>query len=825
MANLNLCCIRHLFTVGIFISATAGLEWAENSVDDGAQLEACLGETVTFPWQFTTSDDETVVNVEWHKTSEGIQTILAIHNDGVFFPSPATNLKLSMIQNAGLQVSNFTWTDFGTYRVTVNTLQHGVLKSSSRTAVLSLPEVAKMVLGEAVLLAVVGMFLTGHQTCSVGHGNLNLCGCIRHLFTVGIVISATAGLEWAENSVDDGAQLEACLGETVTFSWQFTTSDDETVVNVEWHKTSEGIQTILATYTDGVFFPSPATNLKLSMIQNAGLQVSNFTWTDFGTYRVTVNTLQHGVFKSSYRTAVLSLPEVAKMVRDEAVLLAIVGMFLTATAGLEWAENSVDDGAQLEACLGETVTFSWQFTTSDDETVVNVEWHKTSEGIQTILATYTDGVFFPSPATNLKLSMIQNAGLQVSNFTWTDFGKYRVTVNTLQHGVLKSSSRTAVLSLPEVAKMVRDEAVLLAIVGMFLTVSSGLEWTEKSLVDGATKEACLSDTVSFPWHFTLAEDETIVNLEWHKKSDGVETTLAMYNGQVFFKSPLTDLKLSLLPNAGLQVSNFTWTDFGTYRVTVNTQQNGVFKSNSRAAVLSPPDAPVLAGGRLVAQMVPRPITDNTTGELHVQLVCGNFVYLGTRKPLVVWKVAKMVRDEAVLLAIVGMFLTVSSGLEWTEKSLVDGANKEACLSDTVSFPWHFTLAEDETIVNVEWHRKSDGVETMLAIYNGGLFFKSPLIHLKLSLLPNAGLQVSNFSWTDFGTYRVTVKTQQHGALKTSSRSAVLSIPDAPIIAGGRLVAQMVPRSVTDNTTGELHVQLACGNFVRFGTRPPSVVWK
>ncbi|KAK7482272.1 hypothetical protein BaRGS_00026515 [Batillaria attramentaria] len=170
-----------------------------------------------------------------------------------------------------------------------------------------------------------------------------------------------------------------------------------------------------------------------------------------------------------------------------------------------------------------------------------------------------------------------------------------------------------------------------------VAATAGLEWIPSSVDDGATFEACLGETVTFPWQFTTSDNETVVNVEWHKKSDGVETILATYNGGHFFASSATNLKLSFLANAGLRVSNFSWSDYGTYRVTVNLKQNGALVSTSRAAVLSPPDAPILAAGRLVAHVEPRPVMDNTTGQTHLQLSCGDFLNLGGRPVSVLWK--------------------------------------------------------------------------------------------------------------------------------------------------------------------------------------------
>ncbi|KAK7507752.1 hypothetical protein BaRGS_00000717 [Batillaria attramentaria] len=154
----------------------------------------------------------------------------------------------------------------------------------------------------------------------------------------------------------------------------------------------------------------------------------------------------------------------------------------------------------------------------------------------------------------------------------------------------------------------------------------------------------------------------------------------------------------------------------------------------------------------------------------------------------------------------------------------EGATVEACLGEKVSFQWTFTTADDETVVNTEWYQISGAGEAILAIHSGGHFFRSSETGLKLSFLPNAGIEVSNFTWDDFGLYRVKAKVEQNGVLISISRTVVLSLPDVPVLARGRLETLILPKPVRDVTKGDLHVQLQCGTFVSKGSKPVSVVW-
>ncbi|KAK7473814.1 hypothetical protein BaRGS_00034921, partial [Batillaria attramentaria] len=167
----------------------------------------------------------------------------------------------------------------------------------------------------------------------------------------------------------------------------------------------------------------------------------------------------------------------------------------------------------------------------------------------------------------------------------------------------------------------------------------------------------------------------------------------------------------------------------------------------------------------------------------------------------------------------------SADIEWTTDSLPDGATVKACIGETAEFPWAISLQPDDTVVKVEWFTIKDGVEQVLAISSGGHFFKSSAAGLKLVFLPNAGLRVSNHTWRDFGQYRVTVHVARNGALLSSSRAAVLSPPDAPVLATERLVAKLLPHPKPDVATGELQLQLSCGRFANVGSRPVPIVWR
>ncbi|KAK7474935.1 hypothetical protein BaRGS_00033822, partial [Batillaria attramentaria] len=175
--------------------------------------------------------------------------------------------------------------------------------------------------------------------------------------------------------------------------------------------------------------------------------------------------------------------------------------------------------------------------------------------------------------------------------------------------------------------------------------------------------------------------------------------------------------------------------------------------------------------------------------------------------------------------IAGSYRSASLAFEWTASSPDDGEAITACIGDKVTFPWQYTVGEDELVVNTEWHQITDE-EPVLAAHTSGYFLKSPHLKMNVQFLPNAGIQISNYTWADFATYRVTVKYTQNNVLKTASRSVVLALPDAPVVAGDRLVAHLQPEPVIDKDTGNRHVQLTCGQFMSIrNLRPESVAWR
>ncbi|KAK7492703.1 hypothetical protein BaRGS_00016008 [Batillaria attramentaria] len=185
-----------------------------------------------------------------------------------------------------------------------------------------------------------------------------------------------------------------------------------------------------------------------------------------------------------------------------------------------------------------------------------------------------------------------------------------------------------------------------------------------------------------------------------------------------------------------------------------------------------------------------------------------------------------IRQCLTIIATVALMqFQLSTCFEWSPSSPAEGTIIQACLVEKVSFPWAFSTAASETVINIEWHKVTETTDKMIATETGGFFFKTPVVPMTVGFLPDAGITLSNFTLNDLGTYRVTVNFKRSGSFFSQSRSAVLALPDAPIISGDRLVAHVQAEPVTDVITGERHIDLTCGTFLELGSRPVSVDWR
>ncbi|KAK7475694.1 hypothetical protein BaRGS_00033065, partial [Batillaria attramentaria] len=147
----------------------------------------------------------------------------------------------------------------------------------------------------------------------------------------------------------------------------------------------------------------------------------------------------------------------------------------------------------------------------------------------------------------------------------------------------------------------------------------------------------------------------------------------------------------------------------------------------------------------------------------------------------------------------------------------------------------FILSDDEFVQKVEWYFASlngeataTGAEKRrpkrLAEYNYN-FFPSVKMVGRVQYMSNAGIKVKRITTHDVGTYTVRVSLKVNGSSAVEETSAVLSLPDKPVLALGRLHARVSKHVYHDTDTDDFHVQLECGTIVNAGDDNFSVIWK
>ena len=89
------------------------------SVRNGDAFYACQDSRITIPWQFATSQGDTINDIQWYFSGRS-EELIAVEASDAFVPLPAFATRLQQIDNAGLILSNVTVGDTGRYSVEVN---------------------------------------------------------------------------------------------------------------------------------------------------------------------------------------------------------------------------------------------------------------------------------------------------------------------------------------------------------------------------------------------------------------------------------------------------------------------------------------------------------------------------------------------------------------------------------------------------------------------------------------------------------------------------------------------------------------------------------
>ncbi|PVD18520.1 hypothetical protein C0Q70_21069 [Pomacea canaliculata] len=153
--------------------------------------------------------------------------------------------------------------------------------------------------------------------------------------------------------------------------------------------------------------------------------------------------------------------------------------------------------------------------------------------------------------------------------------------------------------------------------------------------------------------------------------------------------------------------------------------------------------------------------------------------------------------------VLSFFCQGVNSFEWIS-DLQDGAGVYACVDDTVTMSWRYAVQEGEVVDDVKWYFDpgNNNRTAIAAIVENRFFHLSSSNSKRLHHVPEAGLTLTSVTGRDNGQYSVAALVDHSKALK----------------------AQQERLTVHDNKTGQLHVQLSCGDYIFTGHPPVSVEW-
>lgn len=108
-----------------FLLEISTFRWVSD-LQDGADVYACLGEGVQFPWDYSVQDGEVVQDIKWYYYSgDSSRRGIAAVVEGDFFPLRTSfSDRIHHVPQAGLALSPLTTQDSGEFSVVVTVL-HG----------------------------------------------------------------------------------------------------------------------------------------------------------------------------------------------------------------------------------------------------------------------------------------------------------------------------------------------------------------------------------------------------------------------------------------------------------------------------------------------------------------------------------------------------------------------------------------------------------------------------------------------------------------------------------------------------------------------------
>ncbi|KAK7477355.1 hypothetical protein BaRGS_00031420, partial [Batillaria attramentaria] len=139
------------------------------------------------------------------------------------------------------------------------------------------------------------------------------------------------------------------------------------------------------------------------------------------------------------------------------------------------------------------------------------------------------------------------------------------------------------------------------------------------------------------------------------------------------------------------------------------------------------------------------------------------------------------------------------------------------LCDNYGFYWS---------LNPSATRSAEGqTSQLLATFSAGNFQRAPTAKQMLEYVPNAGIRLVNVSSSDLGIYTVHVKVEVNGSEEEHVQEVILAEPESlPTNYTGVLDARLLPEAVLDESTGDWHAQISCGDFTDPEQTSLSVTW-
>ncbi|KAK7090096.1 uncharacterized protein [Littorina saxatilis] len=179
------------------------------------------------------------------------------------------------------------------------------------------------------------------------------------------------------------------------------------------------------------------------------------------------------------------------------------------------------------------------------------------------------------------------------------------------------------------------------------------------------------------------------------------------------------------------------------------------------------------------------------------------------------------------LMIFSLQLAAYRGLEWSERFQDTSKPLEICSGENIQLFWNYTLTEGEGVKGLVWTCQPEGkVSELMATYADHHFVPMSPFSGRLAHLKDGGIELSCATILESGNYSVAVTTvDQTGTETLYQKTAWVKIVDTPKTQSGYLEVSKSKEPVRDESNGQWHIQLTCGNFSDRGHPPIDVVWR